>query len=233
MNNVHNQHIGISEQCSSKFMNFVQGKKEKQLSKDKRQPAREALRPKIITAALRLLAADGFTGLQARRVAKQVGCSVGTIYNLFGSMDGLILATNAITLKEMRQHLSHADQSRTGDQSDTYGRLMTLASAYFEFYQAHEKRWAAVFEFQRDDDEHMPDWYLEEIGLLMAQIENIIGYLPKVDSSEKRARIARALWAATHGIVTLSFNGRLGPVRRETVLEDVDVVVKAVVDGLK
>jgi len=68
---------------------------------------------------------------------------------------------------------------------------------------------------------------------LMAQIEDIIRHLSGASQPEQRARIARALWAATHGIVTLSFNGRLGPVRRETVLEDVDIVVKAVVDGLK
>ncbi|VAV89270.1 hypothetical protein MNBD_ALPHA08-1616 [hydrothermal vent metagenome] len=203
------------------------------MSDGRKQPAREALRPKIISAALRLLENDGFSGLQARRLAQQVGCSVGTIYNLFGSMDELILATNSVTLKEMRQHLSQADNNWTGSDTDAYGRLMALASAYFQFYQDHEKRWAAVFEFQRDDDEHMPGWYLEEIGLLMAQIENIIAHLSGAGLPEQRARIARALWAATHGIVTLSFSGRLGPVRRETVLEDVDIVVKAVVDGLR
>jgi len=204
-----------------------------QLPETSKQPARETLRPKIVTASQNLLEKHGFSGLQARPIAKQVGCSVGTIYNLFGSMDGLILATNAVTLKQMRQHLQHTDQNWQGEQTDAHGRLMALAAAYYQFYQQHEKRWAAVFEFQRDDDSHMPDWYLEEIGLLMAQIENIIGHLAGAASPDQRARIARALWAATHGIVTLSFNGRLGPVRRETVLEDVDVVVKAVVDGLK
>lgn len=203
------------------------------MPENKKQPAREALRPQLIAAGLKLLETDGFAGLQARRLAKTVGCSVGTIYNLFGSLDGLILATNSATLKEMRQHLSQADLSWKGKEDDAYGRLMALASAYFEYYQAHEKRWAAVFEFQRDDDEHMPDWYLEEIGLLMGQIENIIGHLAGAATPKARARIARALWAATHGIVTLSFSGRLGPVRRETVLEDVDVVIKAVVDGLR
>ncbi len=198
-----------------------------------KQPTRESLRPAIVAASLELLEKNGFSGLQARPLAKQVGCSVGTIYNLFGSMDGLILAANSVTLKEMRQHLSQTDLNWQGEKSDAHGRLMALASAYYQFYQAHEKRWAAVFEFQRGDDEHMPDWYLEEIGLLMGQIENIIGHLAGATVPDQRARIARALWAATHGIVTLSFSGRLGPVRRETVLEDVDVVVKAVVDGLK
>ena len=180
-----------------------------------------------------MLEQKGFAGLQARPLAKLTDCSVGTIYNLFGSMDGLILATNAVTLKEMRQHLSHTDNNWPGDPANSYARLMALAQAYYQFYQAHERRWAAVFEFQRDNDEHMPQWYLDEIGLLMSQIESIIAHLPGASDPSQRARIARALWAATHGIVTLSFNGRLGPVRRETVLEDVDVVVKAVVDGLE
>ncbi len=203
------------------------------MATNKKQPAREALRPLLIEKALSLLEKDGFSGLQARRLAKEVGCSVGTIYNLFGSMDDLILATNAITLKQMREHLTVTDNNWTGNIEDAHGRLMALAAAYFAFYQTHEQRWAAVFEFQRGDDEHMPDWYVEEIGLLMGQIENIIAHLKGAASPDQRARIARALWAATHGIVTLSFSGRLGSVRRETVLEDVDVVVKAVVNGLK
>ena len=203
------------------------------MKKPKKPPAREALRPKILQAALSLLEKEGFSGLQARPLAQTIGCSVGTIYNLFGSMDELILATNAVTLREMRQHLASTDAHWHGNEQDAYGRLMALAEAYFQFYQAHEKRWSAVFEFQRDDDEHMPSWYLEEIGVLMQQIESIVTHLKGAASPDQRARIARALWAATHGIVTLSFSGRLGPVRRETVLEDVDVVVKAVVDGLR
>lgn len=203
------------------------------MKKTKKTPAREALRPQILSAALSLLEQDGFFGLQARRLAEEVGCSVGTIYNLFGSLDELILATNAVTLKQMREQLAQTDDHWQGDEKDAHGRLMALAEAYFKFYQLHEKRWAAVFEVQRGDDDVMPDWYEKEVGLLMLLIENIIAHLAGATKPEQRARIARALWAATHGIVTLSFNGRLGPVRRETVLEDVDIVVKAVVDGLK
>jgi AcrR family transcriptional regulator len=199
----------------------------------KSKPARESLRPLLIESATQLLEREGFAGLQARPLAKSVGCSVGTVYNLFGSMDGLILAANAKTLTQMREHLEQTDADWQGGENDAHGRLMALASAYFEFYKAHEKRWAAVFEFSREGDDHIPEWYSKEIGLLMLQIENIIAPLAGAALPEARARIARALWAATHGIVTLSFSGRLGPVRRETVLEDVDVVVKAVVDGLR
>lgn len=197
------------------------------------EPAREALRPQLIEHALALLEEKGFAGLQARPLAKAVGCSVGTIYNLYGSLDGLILATNAVTLKQMRQHLSARDAAWRGNEADAHGRLMALAGAYFEFYRDHERRWAAVFEFQRPSDENVPDWYFDEIGQLMGLIEAIIGHLPGTKRDDKRKRIARALWAATHGIVTLSFAGRLGPVTRDTVLEDVDVVVRAVVDGLE
>lgn len=209
-------------------------KTQKQTTKSARKPAvREELRPKIVAAALDLLESQGFWGLKARSVAQIVGCSVGTLYNLFGSMNGLILQANAATLTEMRETLQRADANWHGDPADIHGRLMGLAGAYLRFYQAHEKRWAAVFEFSRDGDDHIPDWYSKEIALLMGQIEAIIAPLPGAAVPEQRARIARALWAATHGIVTLSFTGRLGPVRRQTVLEDVDVVVKAVVEGLK
>jgi AcrR family transcriptional regulator len=46
----------------------------------------------------RQLATTGLARFTAREVAKQVGYSIGTHYNVFGSYDGLMLAINARTL---------------------------------------------------------------------------------------------------------------------------------------
>ena len=66
---------------------------------------RDRLREEILQLADRLLATEGLDALQARRIAREADCSVGTIYNIFGDIDGLIVAANSRTLIAMGQSL--------------------------------------------------------------------------------------------------------------------------------
>jgi AcrR family transcriptional regulator len=59
----------------------------------------EELRPRLIDAAVRVLARDGFAYASARAIAQEAGTVNGSIYYYFGSMDGLLAAT-AKTLAE-------------------------------------------------------------------------------------------------------------------------------------
>ncbi|MBU2531397.1 MAG: TetR/AcrR family transcriptional regulator, partial [Alphaproteobacteria bacterium] len=59
---------------------------------------RDRLKSTIVRIAREILLSDGLEGLQARRVASLSDCSVGTIYNLFGNLDMVIIAANAETL---------------------------------------------------------------------------------------------------------------------------------------
>ena len=59
---------------------------------------RETLRREIVAKAGDLVAEEGLSALQARRIAREAGCAVGTLYNLFGDIDGLVIAVNAQTL---------------------------------------------------------------------------------------------------------------------------------------
>lgn len=59
----------------------------------------EELRPRLIDAAVRVLARDGFAHASARAIAQEAGTVNGSIFYYFGSMDGLLAAT-AKTLAE-------------------------------------------------------------------------------------------------------------------------------------
>ena len=52
----------------------------------------------IVAEGHRQIGEVGFARFSAREVAKRVGYSIGTIYNVFGSYDQLILAINGRTL---------------------------------------------------------------------------------------------------------------------------------------
>ena len=91
--------------------------------------SREQLREIIISAGHRQMLDVGFARFSAREVAKRVGYSIGTLYNVFGSYDGLILAINGRTLDLWRAHL----EARLEAEEDKGDRLTAAINAYFEF----------------------------------------------------------------------------------------------------
>ena len=56
-------------------------------------PGGEELRTRLIDAAVRVLARDGFAHASARAIAQEAGTVNGSIFYYFGSMDGLLAAT--------------------------------------------------------------------------------------------------------------------------------------------
>ncbi len=81
----------------------------------------------FIAEGWRQLSETGLARFSARDVAKRVGYSIGTVYNVFGSYDGLMVAINAHTLKlwsaDLRERLAGAGEDR----------IACLVQAYFEF----------------------------------------------------------------------------------------------------
>ncbi|HEV3447204.1 MAG TPA: helix-turn-helix domain-containing protein, partial [Gemmataceae bacterium] len=61
---------------------------------------REELKDLAIQAAIALIEADGIGQFSARQVAARIGYTVGTLYNVFGSYDELLLNVNARTVDD-------------------------------------------------------------------------------------------------------------------------------------
>lgn len=57
------------------------------------QASGDDLRTRLIDAAVRVLARDGFAHASARAIAQEAGTVNGSIFYYFGSMDGLLAAT--------------------------------------------------------------------------------------------------------------------------------------------
>mgnify|MGYP000941590172 CR=1 FL=1 len=64
-------------------------------------PYRDRLRARMVDIAERILAGEGLSALQARRVTQEAECSIGTLYNIFEGLDGLIVAANERTLEAL------------------------------------------------------------------------------------------------------------------------------------
>lgn len=157
----------------------------------------------LITAAGHAHMADvGFSRFSAREVAKQIGYSIGTIYNVFGSYDRLILAINARTLDLWTGFI----EQKLGQPSDD--RLHTLVRSYFRFAEANPRTWMALYDHRLPADDPMPDWYREKLGRLFGIIETELTQALG-GRTRQAGELARLLYAAVHGICSLRLNGTL------------------------
>lgn len=189
---------------------------------------RERLKAETIAIARKIVSEEGLPALQARRVAKEAGCSVGTIYNLYNNLDDLVIFANAGTLDELSQALQ---ESVSAQQNDDLGLCLTgLGLAYLAFAIDRQPAWRALFEHRMADDAIVPDWYRDRQKDLFGIVEEPLKARLSDDSA--RARVARALFAAVHGIVTIALDQKLGDFDRAGTEDQLKLVIGAVAVGL-
>ena len=188
---------------------------------------RDHVKNKVIEVSRNLLRDGGLAGLQARKIADASGCSVGTIYNLYGNLDTVIIATNTGTLGDLREALV-----KVADSSDSLAqRLEAVAIAYLDFAVERNNEWRAVFEHRFAEKTVVPDWYRETQTELFAIVEKIL--VPVVVDPVERQEAARALFAAVHGIVALALDEKLRVSERAVTERQIRFVVTTIARGLE
>ena len=133
---------------------------------------RERLKANTLLVARRIVTNEGLGALQARRIANDAGCSVGTIYNLYDGLDDLIINVNAATLEDLGGNL-RAEKERSV-QAPLRERLTGLAMSYLMFALESQTSWRAIFEHQLAKDRTIPDWYRERQAELFGIVEDLL-----------------------------------------------------------
>jgi AcrR family transcriptional regulator len=154
---------------------------------------REDLRALLIAEGHKLLAEQGLAKFSGREVAKRAGYTVGTIYNVFGSLDRLIGAINSHTFALwaafLRQRLELGGEDR----------IRSLVEGYFDFALTHSNLWSAIYDHRLAEGERLDEVDYDQRAALTAIVENEVrAVLPDPDMPEA-ARFARSLIATVHG----------------------------------
>lgn len=186
----------------------------------KRRPHDELV-PEVIAAAVSAIEARGLAGLTARGLAGAVGVSVGTVYNLFGDLDGVVRAVNLTTLEELHETLSSALDG-AGERIED--RLTAMANAYLDYARDHSGRWQALFQYRFStvgDDPRID-----------AAEEKLLALLRGAAAGHARDDALRALWAAVHGVAELAMTRRLKGETGEAERRYAGLIVRAGLRGL-
>ena len=163
--------------------------------------SRQELRALILEQAHSHMAEVGFARFSAREVAKRIGYSIGTIYNVYGTLDQLLAAVNTRTFEIWADAIAAALESSGGD------RIAAMVGGYFGFAREHRNLWNAIY------DHHLPlgDVLDEEQALVRGRLTGIVGEevakaLPPARRGEAVA-ITRSLVAIVHGHCALDLGG--------------------------
>lgn len=187
----------------------------------------DELREHMLQAATELIASSGLAGLSAREVARRIGYSAGTIYNVFDNLDDLILTIEGRMLDDLDAKLDKVGQSE-----DPRRNLLELAEAYLAYTHANPKLWNLLFEHHLPAGVDVPPAYRAKLDGLLARIEAAIAPLLPDRSVAEQRRAARVLWAGVHGITSLSTADKLSSVTSDSAWPLAKDLVETYLDGL-
>jgi len=187
-----------------------------------------ALRDLILDAAEDMIKTGGLASLSAREIAKRVGYSPGTIYNVFENLDDVVLHVEARLLDALDAHLAALMPG-----PDPARNVHELALAYLQFTHDHPRLWNLLFEHHLPAGVEIPDWYQEKLEGLMRRVESALSPLMPLADQEDVQRGARVLWAGVHGITSLSTADKLSIVTTDGAATLVRDLVTTFLAGLQ
>jgi len=188
---------------------------------------REELKEMSVISAQKIIAAQGVNNLNMRRIAGDIGYTVGTLYNVFEDMDDLMMHINAATLDSLYAALEadvpHKDKKPTR-------ALKQIAKSYIRFAEDNFNLWNVLTNYEQMTEEDRPDWYIEKTARLFRLVETHLADTCR--TTAKAERSAKILWASVHGICVLGLNGRLDITGAAPVQSLTDTLIENYMKGL-
>ena len=181
----------------------------------------DEIKAMVLNAAENIIINEGYSALTVRKIAMEMGYTVGSIYMVFASMADLILHIKAKTVDDLNQQLQQLPDCAP----DQY--IAELAKAYLTFARQNLNRWSMIF--VRDTE--IPEWYQEKIDRIFSQVETRFAQLAPGCSPQQSKQAARALWSGIHGICILSMTDQQDAAGLNDVENTVILLVKSFING--
>lgn len=166
--------------------------------------SRDELKEMVIVAAEKILVEEGYGKLTTRRIAKEIGYTVGSLYMVIKNVDDLMLLLNARTLQLLLRKIE-VDLEKYGD-TQPYDALMQIAVSYVDFAFDHKEKWQAIFMHRVTDSELLTEEYFLNIKNLFRVISHKLSLLAPKLNQEELELLTRGLWGAVHGVTILSLD---------------------------
>ncbi|MFZ1743084.1 MAG: TetR/AcrR family transcriptional regulator [Pontixanthobacter sp.] len=176
---------------------------------------RAQLRNLLLNKGHELMAEVGYARFSGREVAKRAGYSVGTIYNVFGSLEGLLAAINTQTFSLWAAHLEQQLEAGSDD------RIASLVRGYFSFALDNPNIWSAIYDHRLPEGKGLSPEDFEGRAQLTAIVQEEVAKALPGNIDLDIARYARSLIATVHGHCSYVVSGSFA------LLEETDPIGSA------
>ncbi len=187
----------------------------------------EELSKMIVDAGYDILEKEGYAKLSTRKIATQIGYTVGTLYNVFQNLDDIFVNLNGKTLDKLIEHLNKAVSAESQE-----NKVKLLAQAYIDFSKENFNIWSTLFEYRFAEGHQVPKWYNEKVNNLLGTVEKSIRPLLSPKHQEQVKEIITVLWSGIHGICILSIKGKLDRTGVESASVLVDHFITNYMNGI-
>ena len=170
------------------------------------------LRELLISCGHTLMAERGFAKFSAREAARRAGYSVGTIYNVFGSLDTYLIAINSRTFRYWGEYLEQGLETASADGS---ARIEALVRAYFKFAESNRNAWMAIYDHRIDRTTTIAEEDAAARETLTGIVDREVAtWLGSADDAATR-QLVRSLIATVHGHCSLWLSGSYALVQEQ------------------
>ena len=190
--------------------------------------SQEEIKEMVLKAAETIVIEESFAELKVRKIAMEIGYTVGSIYMVFDNMADLIMHVKARTLDDIAKQLGQVANGNNAEKN-----IEQLAKTYLLYAEQNFNRWSMIFEHRLAEDQVVPKWYQQKVDHVFSIVESQFKKLSTTHTDEQRQLAARALWSGVHGICTLSLTGKLDLVGVENVENTVVLLVDSFIKGWK
>ena len=184
---------------------------------------REALREKLIDIAEETIAAEGMDAIRARDLAREAGCAVGAIYNVFADIAEIVIAVNGRTFRKLGKVIAASTRAAPDDPVE---QLIAMSNAYLRFAIENPKLWRTLFDIQMSTQSEVPAWYLQELAALFENISRPLSRLFPGWSPDRIDLMTRTLFSSVHGIVLLGVENRISGVPRDRLEQMISLLLR-------
>lgn len=177
-----------------------------------RKPKNAHIKEDLVKALRSTLKKEGLEGLEVRKIAQVAGCSVGTFYNYYKSLEDLVINFNGSTLDILSVCLF--DEITSKDSSKEV--IHKICRNYIAFAESNTTEWLLLLEHPLASE--VPGWYKEKSDHLFQKVAQIFQPILRGEKKETE-RAIKILWSSLHGICSLSLKNRLRFKQRQNLLE--------------
>lgn len=179
-----------------------------------------------LDAAREIVHEGGLAALSTRAIARKIGYTAGTLYQIFRNIDDLIEQMNAETIDELRGRCEQIDFA-----DDPGENLLQLAECYAAYTAENAAIWSAIFEHRLPKGYQRFEGYEQSVGKLLSVIERAVAPFYRPGEEAERAHDIRVLWTWLYGISGLTQVGRVS--KGESFERMIETVIEMYVGSRK